>query len=470
MPDFSIITQTPEVRGIVQQNILERAFHDGLFPNLLYRADVEPILWAGNVGDTQLFTGVGLITPDLQPVVPGQDITTASFQKEQWSAQLQQYGKSIDSFMPNNYVAIANLFYRNSHQLGLHSGQVLNRLVRNAQFRAALSGSTVADGAQNPVNTIRVGRLNGLTRARRPDLPAGSAVTFDFVSVANPLPVSIAATGGTVTRNITAFAADTPGDELGPGTITVDGAALNVPDRAAVIATDATKIIRVGGGTTVDGISSANTLTLKDIRSAVARLRTQNVPRHPDGWYHAHIDPISEAQVFSDSEFNRLMTALPDYYVYRDFALGYLLNTVFFRNTESPQPETVAGAPTAFAAPSGTFSKQDPFVGELFNSSGVKIHRVLFSGQGGIKEYYVDLNALITEAGVTGKVGNAVITNNSIEINTDRIQLIIRAPLNRAQDQVATTWKFIGDWPVRTDAATGDTARFKRWATIEHGE
>jgi hypothetical protein len=35
---------------------------------------------------------------------------------------------------------------------------------------------------------------------------------------------------------------------------------------------------------------------------------------------------------------------------------------------------------------------------------------------------------------------------------------------------VSSSWKFIGDWPVRTDGATGDAAYFKRVVTVEHGE
>ena len=62
------------------------------------------------------------------------------------------------------------------------------------------------------------------------------------------------------------------------------------------------------------------------------------------------------------------------------------------------------------------------------------------------------------------------ISNNGIEVNVDRVQLIIRSPLNRLQDVVSTAWKFIGDWPVRTDATSGDAAYFKRALVIEHGE
>ena len=85
-------------------------------------------------------------------------------------------------------------------------------------------------------------------------------------------------------------------------------------------------------------------------------------------------------------------------------------------------------------------------------------------------EYYSDLSQLLTDAGVNGKVGEPRIVNNGIECYTDRIQLIIRAPQNRLQDKVSTSWKFIGDWPTRTDAATGSAARYKRFKVIEHTE
>jgi hypothetical protein len=468
MPDFSTILQAPDIRALVQENILERAFHDALFPRLLFRGDASPQLWPANIGDTMVFTGVGLIKPKLKPLTPGADPLVSDYQKEQWTAQLQQYADSIDTHMPTSIVAIANLFLRNTHQMGMSAGQTLNRLVRNAMYKAALSGQTVADGAQGPTNTIRVARLNGFTRARRPDLISGSAVKFDLVSANNPLPIVVNAPGATA-RNVVAFAADFPGDECGPGTITLDGAAISVVDRALVKANDATVITRVGGGTRIDDITAANTLQLRDIRSAVSRMWQENVPEHSDARFHCHLDPTSQSEVFNDPEWQRLLTSLPDYFMYQQFAIGQMLGAAFFRNSECPLPETVSGAPTSYVAPSASFSENDPFCGELINPTGVVIHRALFSGQGGILEYYQDLNQLVTEAGIVGKVGAASINNNGIEVFTDRIQLIIRAPLNRLQDSVATSWKFIGDWPLRTDAVSGDTARYKRFVAIEHG-
>lgn len=465
MPDFSTISQAPEIRALVQDNLLERAFHDALFPRLLFRGEAAPQLWPMNVGDTMVFTGTGLITPKARPLTPGSDPTPSTYQAEQWDSTIQQYADSIDTHMPTSITAIANLFLRNAQQLGMSAGMTLNRIVRNRMFNAAGAGWTVADGTQGSSTTIRVKRLNGFTKARNPTLVAGSPVRFAAVSSNNPLPITV--TNSTTTRNVVGFTPDNSGDELGPGTLTLD-VAVAVTDRDAILSSDRTSMVFVGGGTRTDDIGSGDVLLLANLRTAVARFWSQNVPEMPDGRFHAHMNPVSQTQIFADPEFQRLLTSLPDYYMYKQFAVGEILNTVVFRNSENPVPETVTGGTTA------TFSLDDPFAPELWNNgsstTGTRVDRVLLCGQSSIFEYYQDLSGLITEAGVVGKVGQPTINNNGIEVMTERIQLIIRAPLNRLQDLVSTSWKFIGDWPMRTDAAVGDAARYKRVQTIMHGE
>ena len=44
MVDFTTILQTPEVRAIVQEGFLERAFHDALFPGMIYRRDRKSVV------------------------------------------------------------------------------------------------------------------------------------------------------------------------------------------------------------------------------------------------------------------------------------------------------------------------------------------------------------------------------------------------------------------------------------------
>lgn len=468
MPDFSVIVNTPQVRAIVQQGTLERAFHDALFPKLIFRQEANPERWEANVGDQRFFTARGLIKPKLRPLQPGQDPDPSTYQFEQWPAQCQEYADSIDTHLPTNYMAIASTLLSNTHAIGMAGGQVLNRQVRNRLYAAGLSGQTVADGAQNAVTTLRVKRLNGFTRARRPDLAAGSAVQFAPVSASNPLPVTVYETGVPASRNVTGFTPDTLGDEYGPGTLTLS-AAVTVINRDPVHASTRSRVVRVGGGNAVDAISGSDLFRLADVRTAVARLRSMSAPEHSDGRFHCHLDPDSEGQLYGDTEVQRLNVSLPEGTMYKDFAISEILGCIMYRNNETPLAAAIgAGTPDVTS-----FDQDDPFVGELTSnglSTGVAIHRPIFVAASAIFEYFVPQDELITEAGIMGKITEPQVTNNGIEVVTDRIKLIMRAPMNRKQDMVSTTYKFLGDWPVRTDALTGDAAAFKREVVIEHGE
>jgi hypothetical protein len=461
MPEFSIIAQNATVRALVQENLLERAFHDALFPRLIFRSEVAAREWPAGVGDSMIFTAPGLLPVSMRPLQPGTDPIPQTYGAEQWEAQLQQYAGTIDTNMPTSMVAIADLFLRNAQQLGLQAAQSLNRKVRNRAYNAAESGWTVADGAQSGT-TLRVKRLNGFTRARS---TSGNAVRFTAVSSSNPLPIKVFDNGAEASFNVIGYTPDTAGDEIGPGTLTLSAGTTSVANRAYVISDDRTAMVRVGGGNKIDDIISTDLPTLSSVRSMVARLWQMNVNEHEDGRFHAHCSPTSVAKMYEDSDLQRLNTSLPDYYMYKQFALGEILNTIFVRNTECPTVETVLGGSTA------TYSQDDDFAGELTANGAVggqRVERILFTGRDYIFEMYSNLAALVTEAGLNGKVADAKITNQGIEVFSDRIQMILRSPLNRLQDMVSASWRFIGDWPVRTDATTGDAARYKRVGIIQH--
>lgn len=474
MPDFSIILQDPSVRAIVQDNSLERAFHDALFPKLMFRSEATPEKFPGQIGDTILMTAPGLIPPVKRPLQPGQDPAPSSYTKEQWESTIQKYAMTIDTNMPTSAVAAVNLFLRNAQQLGLAQAQALNGIVRNRLYNAAEAGWTVATAQANATaTTVSVRSLNGFTKARNPSVAAGSAVRYAAVSANNPLAISIVLDNASIhSCSVTAFTPDNSGDEFGPGTITITPAipgGRNAPLRTPIFSVDRTAITRVGGGQSVDAIGSNDVLTLSAVRSAIARFRTQNVPEFEEGKFHAHLDPTAEAQVFGDPEWQRLQTSLPDYYQYKDFAIGVVLGTIFVRDSECPLPENMLTANSDGVS----YTMDEQFAPELYTggaTTGVKLHRTLLLGQDSIFEYWLDQNQFTTEAGLTGKMGQPSITNNSVEVASDRIALIIRAPLDRLQEQVSTTTKFVGDWPVRTDGAVGDAARIKRVQVIMSGE
>lgn len=454
------------MRAIVQQNMLERAFRDALFPNTLFRGDVAVKDWPKNVGDNMIFTSPGLLPPRMRPIVPGVDPTPNSYKLEQWEAQLQRYADTIDIDMVSDMVALSSIFMRNAHQLGLGAAQSLNRLVRNRMYNAAEAGWTVADGAQTGVTTLRVKRLNGFTKARNPNLSGASTVRFDPVSASNPLNILVDISGTLTANTVVAFTPDTAGDELGPGTLTL-GSSVTVSSRAAVLAVDRSLAHHVGGGNRTDDVNSTSLPKLSDVRTVISSFFQNNVPPHKDGRFHAHADPTSISKLYEDAEFQRLNTSLPDYYLYKQFFIGEILNTIFARNSECPIVSTV------YPNDGTTFSLDDNFAPELYStgaSTGTPMHRILFSGSDAIIECWRSAMDVISDAGLTGKVAEPQITNNGIEVMCDRVQLIFRAPLNRLQDMVAASWQFIGDWPVRTDAATGDAKRIKRLAVLIHGE
>lgn len=462
MPDFSTFLNTPEVRSIVQENYLERAFHDALFPNLIFRAEAVPKPWPAEVGDTYIASAPGLIAADGRALAPGVDPQPLSYGYEQWEAQLQRYAGTIDTHMPTAVMAVVDLLMRNAHQLGLQAAQTLNRKVRNRLFNAAESGNTVADGTGSSSTSLRVKRLQGFTRARNPNSAAGSRVRHNPVSATNPLTVTVNGSANTVTG----FVPDNTGDEVGPGVLTL-GSAASWSDRDSVLAYDRSEVTWVGGGDSVDDIANSDQPRLQDIRTVVSKLRRNNVPSHPDGKLHAHLGPLSESAMLADTEIQRMLTGRPEHYMYSDMVIGMMLGCIFVPNNECPTRYTV----NTTNSDGVSFALSDDFAPELFSTgatTGTELHRILFTAFGGIEEYFRDPSIYITEAGMIGKMGEAQVVNNGVEVLSERIKLIFRAPLNRTQDQVATTWLFEGDWPQRTDAATGTPARYKRQAVLVH--
>lgn len=468
--DFSIITGSSQIRALVQQNFLQRAFHDALFPLMIFRHECRVKEWPANVGDSMVFSAATLKNVSTAPQRPGVDPTPTDEKYEQWSSTLQTYTRTKDVNMVDSITAIASLFLEKAKLLGLEAAMQINRVVRQSLYNAAESGWTVADGAQAAVTTLRVKRLNGFTRARNPELINGSVVAYGPVSNSNPLTVKIYDNAGPayVTRSVVGFTPDNAGDETGPGTLTLSGGAVTVSDRAAVYSADRTDLIRVGGGDKVDDVGNTDLVLLANIRSMVAKLRGNYVPVHGDGYYHAHGDSISESQLTGDAEFQRLNRGLPDYYLYKQNVFGTLLGIIFISNVECPTASNVIGGDTA------TFSMDEQFAPELYNngnaSTGVQLHRILFTGADGVIEYYRDQSPIVSDAGLNGKRGQFSITNNGIQVMTDRIELILRAPVNRTQDTVAMTSRFIGDFPVRPDGGSGNFARYKRVNEIIHGE
>lgn len=451
------------VVNLVQDGTLERVLHDSLVPRFLFRGEAVPELWPANLGERRIFTRAGLMDPAIDPLNPGKDPIPEGYDTESWEAEAAQYGSTIDTHMPTSHVAIAPLFLRNTQALGVQSAQTINRLVRNRLFSSYLAGEAMVTATAGiGAVQVAVSTLSGFTQ--RVQLGKLQPVT-----PANPLPVTF--TGGEVANNVIGYSPNDPTQPLGPGVITLQAALTSgLSARNAVFAENRSRRQRVGAGATVDALSTASVLTLSDIISAVTRLRDQTVPPHADGTYHVHLTPRGEQQIFADAHWQRLHTSLPDSEAYKDFAIGRAVGCTFYRNNENPTQSNVkAGSLITSAGGAGGALLAPELGGEVTNEAGVEIQRALITGGGVIYEQYLDESKYMTEAGTGGKIGQFSVVNNGVQIMTQRIRYILRAPQDRLQQIVSQSWSWSGDFAVPSDALSGDPARYKRAVVLEHG-
>jgi hypothetical protein len=453
----------PAIASLQQQGLLERAFHDGLYPNLAYRAEAMPEEWGTHQGQQKFMSRPGLLKPTVTPLTPGTDPIGQTVPFEQWVATLSQYADSVDTHMPTAVTTNANLFLRNIHQLGLQAGQSVNRVARNALFQAYLSGTTVTTTAVLTTDTVlNVASLNGFTQVV---IPAATAAP-QVVSSAFPLPITLFGPAGPIALTVIGFTPNNNADLNGPGQLQLQAAVGTAcVIRSAVKSAYAPRIVRSAAGNSVDAIGAADTVVLQQVINAVGFLRRANVQPHEDGFYHAHISPLTEAQLFADPVFQRLNQSLPEHTIYKEGFLGYISGVMFFMNSESPEAFNT-GLQVATAS-SGVYGTE--IGAEVTNGAGVNIGRVLITGRGAVYENYLDESAFVTEAGTLGKIGEFDVVNNAISILTERIRLIIRAPMDKLQQLVTTSWSITTAFPIPSDiTAPSGPELYKRSVILEH--
>lgn len=443
--------------NLVQNGLLERAFHDALVPAFQFRAEATWEEWPANSGTEILMTRKGLLAPTPEPLKPGEDPMPQNMSFEQWVAKLQRYGSAIDTHIPTSVVSNADAFLANIQGLGIAAGQTMNRLPRNALFKTYLAGHTVLIQATASTDTtIRVAALNGFSDV----LVRGSDVRPSPISSTHPLAITV----GGVAKNAIGFAPDNSDDPDGPGTLQLSTTVGSIiPVRSAVLSSARSTILRSGGGSSVDAITSSDTFVMQDIINSVGRLRSRSVLPHADGFYHCHVNNDAWSQIAIDPAFQRLNQGRIDSPYFVDAYQGSLFGCAFFLNNESPTDQN-SGALTATG--SSSFYSKD-IGAETVNASGVRIGRTLITGRGVLRERGLDEKKFITEAGVNGKIGDFQVVNNGVSISTERVRLVLRAPIDRLQDIVSAAWDCSTSFSCPSDAASGSPERYKRAILIE---
>jgi hypothetical protein len=451
------------VLALNQEGLIERAFSDGLMPNLGFRSEAIAEEWPAGQGQEIFQTRQGLLRPRTRPLQPGADPVPQSVPYEQWVARLAQYADTIDTHMPTAIVSSINTFLANIHGLGVQAATSVNRIARNELFKAYLSGQTASTAATLAGATqIPVASLNGFQDVIVPN----QNVRPNAVAAAAPLAITIGVGAAAEAANVIGFTPTDPTDLNGPGTLLLAAALVGAfAARSPVLSRYAPRVVRSGGGTSVDSIGGSDTLTIQDVINAVAILRNANVPPHEDGTYHAHIGALANAQFYSDPIFQRLNQSLPGGMAYTQGFLGQISGVSFFANNEAPNALNT-GDRTA----TSTLARYSADIAaETTNTSGVDIGRVIITGKGSVYERYLDESAMVTEAGTTGKVGEFDVVQNGIALNTERIRLVMRSPIDRLQQIVSCSWSITTSFPMPSDITSGSgPERFKRAIVLEH--
>lgn len=408
-----------QIQAMLQNGMLDRVFRDALVPEFLFPqiADAEP--WQGGLGDTKTFTRKGLLAPTPTPIT-GSDPTASSYTIEQWSVTMDQFANSMDTNMLGSSMALASKFLADIENLGINAGQSINQVARNKLYKAYAGGRTWCTTAGTSDTAIIVNSTDGFETVLVNGVPTP-------VSGANPLTVTIGGTGNTV------IGVNTATKTLTLGTTRADV----VGD--AVVAANAPVSIRATGNSAYD-LSTTNTVTFANFRAAVARLRKMAVPT-VGGYYVAHIDPDTEAQLFSDSDFKQALQGRIDSPVYQDLSIGRFGGIDWVRNLET---QTISNGGTAGNLP---------------------VHRPIVLGANALMAApFEGAGNLLAGTGVED-VPEIRTIQAAPSVN---VTLLIRPPQDKLQQVVSSTWSWVGDFGVPSDAGTGDAALYKRGVVIEH--
>lgn len=412
-------TLPASIQALMQNGLLDRVFQDALLPEFLFAAvgDSEP--WSGGLGDSVTKTRRGLLAPATTPIT-GSDPSAATYSVEQWSVTMDQYGNSIDTNLLQSAMTLASKYLEDVQALATNAGQSLNQIARNKLYRGYAGGRTWATAAGTSDTSIVVDSVDGFTQVMVNGTPVA-------VSAANPLNVTIAGTANTVT-----------GVNAGTKTLTLGTARADVVGDT-VVSANAPISYRPASRNSAFDITSADLATMSLFRSAVTRLRKMNVPT-VNGYYVAHIPPDTEAQLFNDADFKQALQGRVDSPVYRDLSIGRFGGIDWVRNNETPT---------------------------VVSNSGVTVQRPLVVGGGALtSDPFSEMGNLLNGTEAAGMTNVRMIG----PATGVQVAFITRPPQDRLQQNVSSSWSWVGDFGVPSDvtASGADPARYKRAVVVEH--
>lgn len=454
------IDNVPAVQGIIEQvNLLERAFQNPLDARLAYSRLADQEIFPNGIGETFTKTRPGLFPLALSMTAmnpasnTGLDngLSDQYYTFEQYQIAISEFANSTTVNIMQDRTLIERVFMRNVVALGEHAGRTLDGLCAVQVHTNYDAGNTFATGAVTGGTSVHVDNVVGFDTAfsatNSPGLPSPTTSS-------NPISgyVYNGSTGvleGTILVNsVTVDGSNTSLSQSGgvvygkSGTLTLNapaGFTINANDN--IVAVDGAFVRRAGGKFSRPNMTVSDNLKLIDIANAVAKLRARNVPALPSGNYACIIDPTLWPQLLNDSAFNyATMGQMGEGY----FSKGLVNRTLGVEFIDSN-------------------------LVPAFNNGGVMLRHAVVGGMG-----------LLVQGTFQGSIDAARqagnMDNGDIRLIDGKVSMITRGPLDRLQEFVTQSWRWVGGFTSPTDKTstpliipTTDNARYKRAVIIECG-
>ncbi len=429
------------LQPIIQQGFLEREFEQALHSRLGYRAIADREEIAVGIGETLTKTRAGLKPSVTTPLAPAANtnfdngLNPTTWSVEQYTLTINHYAATTDLNMVTSRVGIASQFLQNAFVNGEQAARSLDELARNALFAAYFGGNTrvrttlASAGPALAVDDIRGFQFNFVNGVQ---LPVSATNTLSVVVGADQYLLIGAAADAT---NVSTA----PNGISGVLTFSTNVSVSDGTQNNAVIAANASAIVRPAAANNTSALTAGSTLTMGNLLDAVANLRANAVPEI-DGAYNCYLDPVSARQLFADPDFKQLFQgATSANHVFRRAMVNQFLGLRFVPTTEA-------------------FVQPHPVLSNLM------VRRPIVCGQG----------ALI-EGDFAGMAADDVAPKDSIVHMVDGIAMVTREPLDRLQQIIAQSWYWIGGFCAPSDTTTttstvptATSAAYKRAVMIEH--
>jgi ElaB/YqjD/DUF883 family membrane-anchored ribosome-binding protein len=460
-----------------QQNMLDREFQDQLEPNCVVRTAVYRKPQPVRSGEVTIYSRAGELVPvvdDIDPTtnvnidngltnVGGIGAANPTYGVEQYKVIIGMTPYALDLNLYQERELVADGFKKNIENLGRQAGLSLDLKAINVLLRAYEGGRTYATAASatsGANTTVHVDNIYGFDTAFATATIQGYQFPYGLpqaTSSVYPLPAYyVNATTGAKTA-ITILAAVPDGSNTSTmaaplfqvgfsGTLTIQGTGITAAANDIIYAADAPAYYRPGTARSRVELSAASTTTLQTFINIVAGFRLNQVrPPLPDGTFPCFIDPILDAQMFSDPAFQILTQGAEKSSSYANARVLKNFGMTFVPTTNMPIfTFTNTAGKTLFARRAvvcaDRFVQEAPFAG------------------------VATVAAELTGRGIS-----------DIRMVKD-IAMVHRLPIDRMGQIMSQGWFYIGGFTVPTDATitpavipSATPARYKRAAVFEVG-